>query len=90
MTERRPPKKVFRQLRLAIPDIADQIDWTGCADVDRDPGKCSGAWCVKGTRIMVQGILDNAKDFTAEQIAGEIYEGVSLDVVRRILAFARD
>jgi uncharacterized protein (DUF433 family) len=90
MTERRPPKKVFRQLRLAIPDIADQIDWTGCADVDRDPGKCSGAWCVKGTRIMVQGILDNAKDFTAEQIATEIYEGVSLDVVRRILAFARD
>lgn len=28
---------------------------------------------VTGTRIMVQGILDNATDFTAEQIAGEIF-----------------
>jgi uncharacterized protein (DUF433 family) len=86
MTER---QKVFRQLRLAIPDMADQIDWTKCPDVDYDPGKCSGAWCVKGTRIMVQGILDNAKDFTAEQIATEIFEGITAAQVRRIVAFAR-
>jgi uncharacterized protein (DUF433 family) len=90
MTERRPlpPKKVFRQLRLPIPVMADQIDWSNCPDVDGDPGKCSGAWCVKGTRVTVQGILDNAEDFTAEEIATEIYE-LPVDVVRRILAFAR-
>ena len=36
LTERRPlpPKKVYRQLRLAIPEMADQIDWTNCPDVD--------------------------------------------------------
>jgi uncharacterized protein (DUF433 family) len=89
MTEQRPHEKVFGQLRFAIPDRADQIDWTGCPEVDRDPGKCSGAWCVKGTRIMVQGIFDNAKDFTAEQIAGEIFEGITADQVRRIFAFVR-
>jgi uncharacterized protein (DUF433 family) len=82
-------QKVFRQLRLAIPEMADQIDWTNCPDVDRDPGKCSGAWCVKGTRGMVQGILDNAGDFIAEQIATEIFEGVPVEVVRRILDVAR-
>jgi uncharacterized protein (DUF433 family) len=49
----------------------------------------SGAWCVKGTRVTVQGILDNARDFTAEQIATEIYEGVPVDVARRILAYAK-
>jgi uncharacterized protein (DUF433 family) len=38
------------------------------------PDRCSGAWCVKVTRVMVQGILDNAAEFTAEQIASEIYE----------------
>jgi uncharacterized protein (DUF433 family) len=66
------------------------MDWTNCPDVDRDPGKCSVAWCVKGTRVMVQAILDNAADFTAEQIAGpDIYPDLSVDVVRRILAFAR-
>jgi len=40
----------------------------------RRPDRCSGAWCVKVTRVMVQGILDNAAEFTAEQIASEIYE----------------
>jgi uncharacterized protein (DUF433 family) len=64
------------------------IDWSQCPDAESIPGKCSGAWCVKGTRVMVEGILDNAEDFTAEEIAGEIYEGISVDVVRRILAFA--
>jgi len=63
------------------------IDWTACPDVERTPGKVSGAWCVKGTRIPVQAILDNAEDFTAEQIAREIYD-LDADTVRRILAFA--
>jgi hypothetical protein len=32
----------------------------------------------------VQGILDNAADFTAEEIATEIYD-LPVDVVRRII-----
>jgi uncharacterized protein (DUF433 family) len=63
------------------------IDWTACPDVERTPGKVSGAWCVKGTRIPVQAILDNAADATAEEIATEIYD-LPLEVVRRILAYA--
>jgi uncharacterized protein (DUF433 family) len=44
---------------------------------------------VKGTRILVQGILDNAEDCSPEEIAGpDIYPELSVDVVRRILAFA--
>jgi hypothetical protein len=52
LTERRPlpPKKVYRQLRLAIPEMADQIDWTNCPDVDpEDSG--SQETPVGGTRI---------------------------------------
>jgi uncharacterized protein (DUF433 family) len=37
---------------------------------ERTPGKVSGAWCVKGTRIPVQAIIDNARDCTPEEIAG--------------------
>jgi uncharacterized protein (DUF433 family) len=72
----------------ALAHDAGMIDWSRCADVDRDPERCHGAWCAKGTRIMVQGILDNADEgCSAEEIATEIFE-LPVDVVRRILAFA--
>jgi uncharacterized protein (DUF433 family) len=63
------------------------VDWSQCPDAERTPGKVSGAWCVKGTRIPVQAILDNAEDFTAEEIAHSIYD-LDLETVRRILRFA--
>ena len=65
-----------------------EIDWSRCPDIDSDPGRCSGAWCVKGTRLMVQAILDNAEDCTPEEIANEIFEVVTVEQVRRILDFA--
>src|SRR5271163_4838968 len=40
----------------------------------RDPGKLGGQWCVKGTRIPVQVIINNAADAAAEEIATEIFE----------------
>jgi uncharacterized protein (DUF433 family) len=65
------------------------IDWTNCPDVESVPGRCGGAWVIKGTRIMVECILDNAEDCTAEEIAGpDIYPELDVDVVRRVLAFA--
>jgi uncharacterized protein (DUF433 family) len=73
--------------RVCFQAMADFL-WSQCPDVESIPGKCSGAWCVKGTRVIVQGILDNAEDFTAEQIATEIFD-LDVDVVRRILDFAR-
>ena len=46
-------------------------DWTNCPDVERTLGKLSGAWCVRGTRIPVQAIIDNAEaGCSAEEIAG--------------------
>ena len=68
---------------------ANEIDWTDCPDVESVPGRCSGAWVVKDTRILVQGVLDNAEDYSPEEIAGEIYEGLGADRARRIIAYAR-
>jgi uncharacterized protein (DUF433 family) len=64
------------------------IDWTKCPDVESVPGRCSGAWVVKDSRVIVEScILGNAEaGCTAEEIA-EQFE-VPVDVVRRILAFA--
>jgi uncharacterized protein (DUF433 family) len=64
------------------------IDWSHCPDVESVPGRCSGAWVVKGTRVLVQGILDNAEDCTPEEIAGPDIFDLPVDVVRRILVHA--
>ena len=67
------------------------IDWSQCPDVERIPGKVSGAWLVVGTRIPADAVLDNAEDgYTAEQIVAEIYPSLPLDRAKRILAYARE
>jgi uncharacterized protein (DUF433 family) len=67
----------------------DDIDWTQCPDVESVPGRCSGAWVVKGTRILVEGILENADErLMAEEIATEVYDGLEVDRARRILDHA--
>jgi uncharacterized protein (DUF433 family) len=43
---------------------------------------------VKGTRLTIDAILNNADDYSAEQIATELFEGVTVEQVRRILDFA--
>jgi len=65
------------------------MDWNKCPDVERIEGKVSGQWLVVGTRILVQGVLDNADDFTPEEMAAEVFEGLPVDRARRIIAFAR-
>ena len=70
--------------------IREKINWAECQDAERIPGKMSGALLVKGTRIPVQAVLDNAEDgLSAEEIADEVYEGLPVDRARRIIAFSR-
>jgi uncharacterized protein (DUF433 family) len=65
------------------------LDWSECKEVERIPGKVSGAWLVKGTRLPVDAILVNADDYTPEAIATEIFQGITPEVVCRVIAFAR-
>ena len=66
------------------------IDWGQCSDVERVPGRVSGAWVIRGTRVPVQAVIDNADDgFTAEQIAAEIYHGLPVEPARRVIEFAK-
>jgi hypothetical protein len=44
------------------------MEWSQCPDVERIPGKVSGAWLVVGTRIPADAVIDNAEDgYSAEQ-----------------------
>jgi hypothetical protein len=66
-----------------------EIDWTDCADVERIPGKVSGQWIVVGTRILAQGVIDNADDYSPDEIATEIFPGLGVERARRIVEYAR-
>ena len=69
---------------------AQEIDWSKCEDVESVPGRVSGAWVIKGTRVPAQAVVDNARaGFTAEQIVSEIFEGVPVERVRGVLRFAK-
>jgi uncharacterized protein (DUF433 family) len=66
------------------------MDWSHCADVERIPGKVSGAWLVKGTRIPADAVVDQARaGLTPEEKAEEVYQGLPVDRARRIIDFAR-
>ena len=66
------------------------MDWSKSPDVESVPGRLSGAFVVKGTRVAADAVIDNAEDgFTAEEIVTEIYEGLPLERVRGIIEFAR-
>jgi uncharacterized protein (DUF433 family) len=80
-------------LRRGLPPDATHFDrvcfqamanflWLHCPDVECSPDTLSGEWCVKGTHVSVQAVLDNTADgFTAEQIATQIYD-LDVEVVR--------
>jgi uncharacterized protein (DUF433 family) len=66
------------------------VDWSRCPDVERIPGKVSGRWVMRGTRIPVEDVLLNARDLTPEKIVTEVYEGLGIEPVRQVIAYARD
>jgi uncharacterized protein (DUF433 family) len=65
------------------------IDWNDCPDVERILGKVSGACRVKNTRLPVDAILATADDYTPDEIATEILQGITPEIARRIINFAR-
>jgi len=69
---------------------AIMIDWSRCADVESRLDVMSGAFVVRGTRVLAQAVIDNANDgYTAEQIVAEIYPTLPVEPARRVIAFAR-
>jgi uncharacterized protein (DUF433 family) len=70
---------------------AEAVDWSKCEDVESVPGRVSGAWVIKGTRVPAQAIVDNAQaGCSAEEIAGpDIFPSIPLAVVQRVLRFAK-
>jgi uncharacterized protein (DUF433 family) len=64
------------------------LDWSNCPTVESVPGKLSGAWVFRGTRIPVSAIFENLEDgLTVDQIV-KMFEGLSREQVCAVLEFA--
>ncbi|MEB3331801.1 MAG: DUF433 domain-containing protein [Synechococcaceae cyanobacterium] len=67
-----------------MPTEAD-LGWTGCAAVERDPQRVSGAWVFRGTRIPVAALFENLEDGVSLADFVELFPGVTEQQARRIL-----
>ena len=64
------------------------LDWSKCPAVESVPGKLSGAWVFRGTRIPVAAVFENLEDgLTLNQIV-EMFDGLTQDQVKAVLDFA--
>jgi uncharacterized protein (DUF433 family) len=61
------------------------IDWSSCPAVERDPGRVSGTWVFRSTRVPVAALFENLEDDASVQDFVEWFPGVSLEQVRCVL-----
>jgi uncharacterized protein (DUF433 family) len=44
------------------------LDWSQCPAVESIPGKVSGAWVFRGTRLPVATVIENLEDLSIEEV----------------------
>jgi uncharacterized protein (DUF433 family) len=66
--------------------MASSLDWSKCPVVESIPGKVSGAWVFRGTRVPVSAIFENLKTSPLEEILENFH--VTRDQVLTVLDFA--
>ncbi len=62
------------------------LDWSQCPALERVPGKVSGAWVFRGTRVPVSAIFKNLKDLNVSEVVQE-FPSVTREQVRSVLDF---
>ncbi len=63
------------------------LDWSRCPAVESVPGKVSGAWVFRGTRIPVAAAFENLEDgLTIDEVAA-LYDGLTREQVKAVLEF---
>ena len=64
------------------------LDWSQCPAVERIPGKVSGAWVFKGTRISVRALFENLEEGASVDDFLKWFPGVTREQVVAVLAHA--
>jgi len=63
------------------------LDWSQCAAVESVPGKVSGAWVFRGTRLPVATVFENLEDGLSIEEIMEQFD-VTREQVTAVLDFA--
>lgn len=61
------------------------LDWSQCAAVESVPGKVSGAWVFRDTRLPVATVLENLEDLSVEEVMEQF--DVTREQINAVLEF---
>ena len=64
------------------------LDWSQCQDVESVPGKLSGAWVLRGTRMPVSAILENLEGGASIDDIMDWFDGLDRKQVEAVIEFA--
>lgn len=65
------------------------LDWSQCPAVESVPGKVSGAWVFRGTRMPVQAVFENLEAGMSVDEITEVFD-VTPEEVKAVLHFASE
>ncbi len=65
------------------------IDWAQCSAVERIPGKVSGAWLFKNSRVPVKALFENIEGGATVQEFLDWFPGVTCAQVDAVLEYAQ-
>jgi uncharacterized protein (DUF433 family) len=67
--------------------IVASLDWSKCPAVESVPGKVSGAWVLKGTRMPVSAIFENLEAGANIDDIMEWFDGLDREQVKAVIEF---
>ena len=65
-----------------------QLDWSQCSAVESIPGKVSGAWVLRNTRMPVATIFENLEAGASVDDILTWYDGLNREQVKAVIEFA--
>lgn len=65
------------------------LTWSECSAVERVPGKVSGVWLFKGTRVPVKALFENLESGATVEDFLEWFPGVQRGQVEAVLDHAQ-
>ena len=61
------------------------LDWSQCPAVESIPGKVSGAWVFRDTRLPVATVIENLEDMSIEEVMEQF--DVTREQIKAVLDF---
>lgn len=61
------------------------LDWSQCTAVESVPGKLSGTWVFRGTRLPVATVIENLEDLSVDEVMEQF--DVTREQIAAVLEF---